>query len=111
MTELEILAQLKMSYRYIDDIIDNADGTQIKSTEDLREVLKILEAKYEEVYQKIKNNDKKSLYYEENLMIADSIYLDYMTFDENGEENYITYLDLIDNKYPWWEDNMFLTKF
>ena len=109
MTELEILAQLKMSYRYIDDIIDNADCTQIKNVEDLQQVLGILEQKYEEVYENIKNNNDMSLYYQEGLKIADLIYLDYVTSVEEYDDQYLTYLD-IDNKYPWWENTMFLRK-
>ena len=35
MTELEILAELKRSYRYISDIIDNASITQIGDKESL----------------------------------------------------------------------------
>lgn len=110
MTELEILAQLKMSYYYLDDIIENSDETQIKSVEDLEQILRILEAKYEEVYQKIKNNNDISLYYEEDLLISRVIYNDYETNSKDYDDQFLSYKEL-ENEDKWWEDYDFLTKF
>ena len=35
MKDKEILAELKASYEYLQDIIDNADNTQLKSVKEL----------------------------------------------------------------------------
>lgn len=109
MTDLEILAQLKISYLSIEDIIDNADETQIKTTEDLQQILKILEQKYREIYEKIKEDNDISLYYEEDLLISNHIYCDYLTKSEEYDDHYLTYSDTECGK--WWEDFQFLTEF
>ena len=106
MTEKEILAELKIAYENLDDIIDNADNTQLESVKELYEAQKILAEKYSEVYEKIKENDDISLYYEEDIMIAGSIYIDY----ENIEGYGFTYKDM-GNESKWWEDYGFLTEF
>lgn len=105
MTDLEILAELKIAYENLDDIIDNADNTQLESVKELYEAQKILAEKYSEVYEKIKENDDISLYYEEDTIIGSSIYLDYEDVKGYG----FTYKDM-DNEEKWWEDYDFLTK-
>ena len=106
MTELEILAELKEAYLNLEDIIDNADNTQLKSVKELYEAQKILADKYSEVYEKIKSRKDINLYYEENIMIGSSIYIDY----ENIEGYGFTYKDM-GNESKWWEDYRFLTEF
>lgn len=106
MTDLEILGELKKSYEYLNDIIDNADNTQMQSTKELCEVQNILEKKYVEVYKKIKETNDISLYYEEDIMIGSSIYIDYEDIKGYG----ITYNDIA-NESKWWEDYQFLTNF
>lgn len=110
MTEKEILAELKIAYEYLNDIIDNADNTQLESVKELYDAQKILADKYSEVYEKIKENDDISLYYEENLIISDTISADYITDSEDYDDQYITYKD-VENESKWWEDYDFLTEF
>jgi len=105
MTEKEILAELKIAYENLDDIIDNADNTQLESVKELYEAQKILAEKYSEVYEKTKENNDINLYYEEDIMIGSSIYIDY----ENTEGYGFTYKDM-GNESKWWEDYSFLTK-
>lgn len=105
MGDKEILGELKTCYELLEDIIDNADNTQLKSIEELREAQDIFAEKYEEVYEKIKAEQDISLYYEEDLQISEDIYADYI--DKDGE--YRTSGDF-DNK-KWWEDYSFLTEF
>lgn len=105
MTELEILAELKRSYRYISDIIDNASITQIGDKESLQETLGVLEEKYEEVYEKAKKVYGKNLEFSEDFDISDNIYFDYMA--KNGM--YLSYLDM-EKSFLWWEDYDFLTQ-
>ena len=107
MEDKEILAELKISYEYLQDIIDNADNTQLKSIVELEEAQNILAKKYEEIYRKIKNENDISLFYEENLLIGNCIYYDFITDDDKTA---LTYQDT-DGKTKWWEDIMFLEKF
>ena len=105
MGDKEILAELKQCYELLEDIIDNADSEQLKSVKELMQTENILAEKYKEVYEKIKQEEDISLYYEEDLQISEQIYSDYI--DKNGE--YRTHADF-DNK-KWWEDYNFLTEF
>lgn len=109
MTEKEILAEYKIAYLQFEDILDNADLEQITEAEQEKITLamNILEKIYRELYKRIKETEDISLYYEEDLLIADEIYCDYM---ETKGENYITYKD-IDGESKWWEDYDFLTEF
>ena len=106
MTDKEILAELKQCYELLEDIIDNADNTQLESIVELQQAQNTFAKKYEEVYAKIKQEEDISLYYEEDLQISDNIYTDY----KNAEGEYITHAD-IDNESKWWEDYRFLTEF
>lgn len=109
MTDLEILAELKMAYLNLEDIIENVDNTQSKSVQELFTALNILDKKYTEVYGKIEEENKKLLQYREDIMIAENIYNDYVTSSEDYDDQYITYADL-DNEEKWWEDYNFLLK-
>ena len=108
MTELEILAELKTAYLNLEDIIDNADNTQLKSVKELYEAQDILAKKYVEVYGKVKKENKESLFYKEDLIVGTHIYYDYLTTEEEFTE-YIPYTNL-DNEEKWWEDYKFLLK-
>lgn len=103
MSDKEILAELKMSCEYLQDIIDNADNTQLKSVKELIQAQDILSKKYSEIYE---NAEKENinLYYQENIKIGSSIYVDY----EDNENYEYTYAD-IENENKWWEDYKFLT--
>lgn len=110
MTELEILAELKIAYYQLDDILENEDE-QITEGEykKLNESIKALETVYRNLYKRIKKENKKSLYFKDDLLIADEIYLDYVTDSKDYDDQYITYKD-IENEEKWWEDYDFLTK-
>lgn len=104
MKDKEILAELKICYELLQDIIDN-NYKQLKSTRELEKMQSVLTDKYEEIYLKIEEENDISLYYEENILISPFIYQDYVTKDDK----YIASGDL-DNK-KWWEDREFLREF
>lgn len=103
MSDKEILAELKMSYNYLQDIIDNADNTQLKSVKELIETQNILSRKYNEVYENIKEKNI-NLCYGEYFKIGSNIYVDY----EDNKNICYSYADL-ENEIKWWEDYRFLT--
>lgn len=110
MTELEILAQLKIAYLNIDDIIDNADEYAQKiSADNLYKTIDILNTEYKKVYENMKEKFNNLLYYKKYLKIGDSIYRDYILEFEETEEP-MSYKD-IENEDKWWEDYNFLTNF
>ena len=110
MSEKEILAEYKIAYLQLEDIIDNADPTQITKDEQkqIQMLMDTLAKLYRELYERIKDMEDISLYYEEDLLISDEISGDYI--DTTDGEEYITYKD-IDNESKWWEDYDFLTEF
>lgn len=61
------------------------------------------------LYKRIEKENKNILYFKDNLLIANEIYLDYVTDSEDYDDQYITYAD-IENEEKWWEDYDFLTK-
>lgn len=109
MTEKEILAEYKIAYLQLEDILDNADDTQITGEEvdRIKQAMRNLEKLYEQLYERIKWANDISLYYQENLLIGEEIYIDYISKEDDMA---ITYKDL-DNEDKWWEDYDFLTKF
>lgn len=111
MTELEILSNLKIAYRELEDIIENADNEQIEEEEyiNLKYAMNILEEQYEKIYKRIEEENKQGLYYGKDLLIADQIYHDYVTKSEDYDDQYITYADM-ENEQKWWEDYNFLIK-
>lgn len=64
---------------------------------------------YENLYNRIKKENKEILYYEKDLLIGNEIYADYVTDSEDYDDQYITYKDL-ENGKKWWEDYDFLDK-
>lgn len=106
MTELELLAQFKTAYLSLEDIEENADQLEPIDNMELWKVMDILNKQYEKVYEKIKEENDVCLYYEEDIQIGSSIYVDY----EDIEKNSITYKDM-ENESKWWEDYGFLTEF
>lgn len=117
MGDKEILAEYKIAYEQLQDIIDNAMEGQI-TAEEVDKIEKIqydLNILYKEMYNRIKEKEDVSLYYEEDLLISDEISADYISV---GDDVYITYDDdmyisykNLDNEDKWWEDYDFLTKF
>lgn len=57
---------------------------------------------YRNLYRKI---DKNRLYFENDILVANEIYLDYI----DNDNNYISYKD-IENESKWWEMYDFLVK-
>lgn len=110
MTELEILAELKIAYENLEDILEN-NGEQITKgeTKEINFSMEILSNIYHRLYTRIKRDNKEILYYKEELLIGNEIYLDYIEENETEEEYCITYKDL-DNEEKWWEDYDYLTK-
>lgn len=115
MGDKEILAEYKIAYIQLQDIIDNACEEQI-TAEEVDKIEKVqydLNILYKEMYNRIKEKEDVSLYYEEDLLISDEISADYMsaglhiTYDD---DMYIPYKNL-DNEEKWWEDYDFLVKF
>lgn len=114
MGDKEILAELKRSYEYLQDIIDNADNTQLKSIVELEKAQYILAEKYDEVYNKVKNENANNLYYkkDENIIVSPYISGDYIiTYNKNeyGDYDYLTSGDLDWQK--WWEDYKFIERY
>lgn len=109
MNDKEILAQLKIAYEAIIDITGNSDSTQVENIKELEKVEDVLAKKYEEVYQKIKNEDDIALYYEEDLLISDCIHCDFKTATGENDQ-YLPYMDTL-HGMKWWEDYAFLIIF
>lgn len=102
MKDKEVLAGLKIAYIKIDDILENSS---VIDTKELKYIQKILEEKYEQVYNKIKSENDIELYYEEDLIIAPNIYNDYINI---VNKKAITSGDI---SSKWWEDKLFLIEF
>lgn len=117
MGDKEILAEYKIAYIQLQDIIDNADEQQITAAEidKIEQIQSELNFLYKRMYNRIKEKNNASLYYEEDLLISDEISADYLETKDNiyityNDDMYITYKNL-DNEDKWWEDYDFLTKF
>ena len=106
MGDKEILAEYKIAYEQLQDIVDNAMEGQITAEEvdKIKQVMDNLEFLYSKLYNRIKEREDISLYYEKNVLIADEISLDYI--DNKG--NMLAAGDL--NWQKWWEDYDFLVK-
>lgn len=102
MKDKEVLAGLKIAYIKIDDILENSS---VIDTKELKYIQKILEEKYEQVYNKIKSENDIELYYEEDLIIAPNIYNDYINI---VNKKAMTSGDI---SFKWWKDILFLIGF
>ena len=110
MTELEILAELKTAFLNLEDITENNEG-QIKIDENdfLQSAMFIINYVYKQLWARIEKTNKEILFYEKDVMIADTAYHDYVTRSEDYDEQYICYDDT-EKKTKWWEDYDFLLK-
>jgi hypothetical protein len=108
MTELEILAQLKMAYLSLEDISENHGG-QLTENEGkyIRLSMQNLEILYGNIYKRIMHKNNKALYYKENIKIGDCINIDY-TIEDTEIKEAITYNDM-ENGEKWWEDFDYLS--
>lgn len=117
MGDKEILAEYKIAYIQLQDIIDNADEQQV-TAEEIDEIEKtqyILNLLFKKMYNRIKEKGEVSLYYKKDLLVADEISADYISTGDNvyikyDDDMYIPYKNL-DNEEKWWEDYDFLVKF
>lgn len=118
MGDKEILAEYKIAYIQLQDIIDNADEQQI-SAEEVDKIVKVMNdiaLLYEKIYKRIKEQKDISLYYRKNLLVADKIFADYIEVNDDiyityDDDMYISYKDLEKKPNQWWEDYDFLVKF
>lgn len=110
MTEKEILAELKTAYWFLQDIDENHEE-QITINEEkyVRLSMQNLEILYSNLYKRIEKENKEILLYEKDVMIADTIYNDYIAISEDYDEQYICYDDT-EKKTKWWEDYDYLLK-
>lgn len=116
MGDKEILAEYKIAYIQLQDIIDNADEQQI-SAEEVNKIERLqydLNFLYKEMYNRIKVQGEVSLYYRKDLLVADEISADYISTDDNvyikyDDDMYIPYKNL-KNEEKWWEDYDFLVR-
>jgi len=117
MGDKEILAEYKIAYEQLQDIIDNADIEQItvEEIDELKKAMATLSFLYKKMYNRIKEQKNISLYYRKNLLVSDEIFGDYIEVNDDvyilyDDEIYISYKDLDQKKNKWWEDYDFLTK-
>lgn len=110
MTDLEILGELKRMYYWLEDILENAEDDQIENKDyiELEKFETILENQYRKIYKRIEKEEKNLLCYQKDIMVADEIYNDYVTYSKDYDDQYITYADV--NEKKWWEDEKFLIK-
>lgn len=107
MTDKEILAELKRSYEYIYDILENADNQQL----DTEQKEKLLKAKriIEDIFEDVFEATSEDIRVKDNLIIAETPSNDYYDIENEcgvGKDNVI-----IDGKeYEWWTDYKFLLK-
>lgn len=109
MTDKEILAELKRSYEYLYDILENADFEQLDNEQKdrLRKAKNTTEDIFEEVFEATSENIH--IKGQDNLIIAETPSVDYYDIENEcgvGKDNVI-----IDGKeYEWWNDEEFLLK-
>lgn len=107
MTDKEILAELKRSYEYLDDITENGSELHCNGQMSKELAMQLIEAKdkiakvYSEFY---KTLDKSELNIRNDIYISDVISAEYMIKDE-----YFT-VDVFEDYYEWWNDMKFLLK-
>ena len=107
MTDKEILAELKRSYEYLDDITENGSELHCNGQMSKELAMQLIEAKdkiakvYSEFY---KTLDKSELNIRNDIYISDVISAEYMIKDE-----YFT-VDIFEDYYEWWNDMKFLLK-
>lgn len=105
MTNKEVLAELRKSYIYMEDLINNAEITD-EAKKDLKKVCKIIEKTYYDVYRELDLEEVEIVYKKEFIgVICEDVWYDYMAYNEEEEEEYYTCADI---GYYWYEDKDFL---
>ena len=109
MTELEILANLKIAYLKLEDILNNSDREQVSEYDfdQIENIMAILEIQYRELYKKIEK--EQDLEYEKGILISNEIMSDYVTRSEDYDDQYLLYYE-INKGTKWYEDLDFLLK-
>lgn len=107
MTDKEILAELKKSYEYLQDMIDNADQLSREEIQDLITAENLLIDIYSNLWKKTEEDIK--IENENDLTIGKEIYSDYY---EVGNDEFISKANVLKNgkEYEWWNDYEFLLK-
>ena len=107
MTDKEILGELKRSYEYIYDILENADNQQL----DTEQKEKLLKAKriIEDIFEDVFEATSEDIRVKDNLIIAETPSNDYYDIENDV---FVNKSDVIINKkeYEWWTDYKFLLK-
>ena len=105
MTNKEVLAELKKSYIYVEDLIDNAKISE-EDKNSLRLARGIIEENYYNFYKELDKEEVRIVYKNEFTgFIGEDVFYDYISYNENGEEEYYTCEDI---DYFWYEDKDFL---
>lgn len=121
MTNREILAELKKSWEYLNDITENGNqehcGGQLpKYIIDRIEKAKTeLEYAYYDVYRELDKSEVEINYWKDGVpyycgYICEDISGDYMTYDEEGTGEVI-YNTCGDLDYCWYDDEDYLTNY
>ena len=105
MTEKEILAELKIAYIQLEDIVNNQDEQITKQEEiNLEECMYNLFVVYKNLYKRIKRENKQLLYYEKDVLnpiisiegINNEIEVDLaMQFTSGYQENTLSFVNLV----------------
>ena len=117
MTNKELLAELKMSYEYLQDIRDNgcADHCcgQMKDNIDKLEIaISNIVRIYYDFYNTLDKEElkikKKS--FDDELYISNDVSADYDVYDKNGNKDDIAYCTCEDIDYCWYKDEDFINE-
>ena len=107
MTDKEILGELKRSYEYIYDILENADNQQL----DTEQKEKLLKAKriIEDIFEDVFEATSEDIRVKDNLIIAETPSNDYYDIENDV---FVNKYDVKKKKkeYEWWTDYKFLLK-
>ena len=117
MTDKEILAELKMSYEYLQDIrengcIDHCNGQMEHNVDKLDKAINYIEDIYYDFY---KTLDKETLKIDKTILNND-IYIcgcvdgDYDIYEKNGNVDSVDCITCGDLEYYWYNDRKFLDK-
>ena len=106
MEDLEILANLKKCYEYLEDILGNADKTQVNkdNRSSIVDAIYCIENTYEEIFEAKCTENNIRIPNKENLIIAETPTFDYYDIENN---KFVTSGDI---EYEWWNDSEFYRK-
>lgn len=122
MTDKEILAELKKSWEYLYDILENGSvehcsgQMSVELCNKLRQSKDIIEDVYYDYFLELSQNDdfidsiriKKYEYDDEKIYISNDVSGDYII--KNDKEEVEDYLNCADLEYYWYDDSDFLDR-